>query len=371
MRHRERFEAVSWATLVLDEAHAMKNATTRRAGGARHPGRLRASAHRHAGREPAERALELVPGGRAPGLLGSAESFRDTFAAPIQNGDSEAPRRLARLVRPFILRRKKVEVAADLPAKSEVRVDVVLGGDERARYEKVRKAVLAELAKDDAHPLDGGRGVIKVLSVLTRLRQLACHPRLVDPHAPATSAKLERLMELVQELRDEGRRTLVFSQFTELLGLVRTAFDEAGVSYAYLDGSTPAERREVEIDTFQSGAVDAFLLSLKAGGVGLNLTAASEVIHLDPWWNPAAEDQATDRAHRIGQDKPVTLYRLVAQGTIEEQILGLHGDKRRMVASLLEGTGSAAALTVDELMALLTEAPDDDALRAPTARSAP
>jgi len=176
-----------------------------------------------------------------------------------------------------------------------------------------------------------------------------------DPKAGPSSAKLDRLLELMTELRDEGRKVLVFSQFTELLALVRTSFDAAGLTYAYLDGSTPAERRIAEVDRFQGGTVDAFLLSLKAGGVGLNLTAASEVIHLDPWWNPAVEDQATGRAHRIGQDKAVTVYRLVAQGTIEEQILGLHGDKRAMVASLLEGTGSAMPVTVAELMALLSE----------------
>jgi len=145
----------------------------------------------------------------------------------------------------------------------------------------------------------------------------------------------------------------------ELLHLVRDAFTKAELSYAYLDGSTPGTEREKLVNRFQSGEVDAFLLSLKAGGVGLNLTMATEVIHLDPWWNPAAEDQASDRAHRIGQDKPVTVYRLVANGTIEEQILGLHNDKRLMVSSLLEGTANAAALSSDEMLALLMGTTDD------------
>jgi len=179
------------------------------------------------------------------------------------------------------------------------------------------------------------------------------HPRLVDPKAPAKSSKLDRLVELADELRGEGRKMLVFSQFTELLALVAKAFTQARLSFAYLDGSTPGADRVRAVDTFQSGAVDAFLLSLKAGGVGLNLTAATEVIHLDPWWNPAVEDQASDRAHRIGQDKPVTVYRLVANGTIEEQILGLHADKREMVNGLLAGTGSARPIAVEDIAALL------------------
>jgi len=357
VRHEERFAAITWGTVVLDEAHAMKNASTRRAQVAKN---LPADFVLALTGTPVEnRPSELwsLFQAVAPGLLGSAEGFRDSYARAIEGGDGDAVRRLARLVRPFILRRKKSEVASDLPAITEVRVDVVLPADERERYERVRKSALAELAKDAVQlgEKPGGKHILRVLVVLTRLRQLACHPRLVDPKAGPSSAKLDRLLELMTELRDEGRKVLVFSQFTELLALVRTAFDAAGLTYAYLDGSTPAERRIAEVDRFQGGTVDAFLLSLKAGGVGLNLTAASEVIHLDPWWNPAVEDQATGRAHRIGQDKPVTVYRLVAQGTIEEQILGLHGDKRAMVASLLEGTGSAMSVTVAELMALLSE----------------
>ncbi|MCC6622839.1 MAG: DEAD/DEAH box helicase [Deltaproteobacteria bacterium] len=354
VRHEERFGAREWATLVLDEAHAMKNAATRRAQVAKAlpAGFVLALTGTPVENRPSE--LWSLFQAVAPGLLGSAESFRETFARAIETGQNEAARRLGRLIRPFLLRRKKSEVASELPARSEVRVDVVLSADERERYEKVRRSALAELAKDGIEGLAGGRGMLKVLVVLTRLRQLACHPRLVEPKAGPNSSKLERLVELVGELRDEGRKALVFSQFTELLGLVRVAFDAAGTTYAYLDGGTPADKRIGEVDRFQAGEVDVFLLSLKAGGVGLNLTTATEVIHLDPWWNPAVEDQGTDRAHRIGQDKPVTVYRFVSQGTIEEQILSLHGDKRQMVANLLEGTASTAPITVAELVALLS-----------------
>jgi SNF2 family DNA or RNA helicase len=164
---------------------------------------------------------------------------------------------------------------------------------------------------------------------------------------------MRRLLELLEELRSEGHRALVFSQFTSHLELVREELDRAGFTHLYLDGSTPAGMRAKRIASFQNGEGDVFLISLKAGGTGINLTAADYVIHLDPWWNPAVEDQATDRAHRIGQTKPVTVYRLIARGTIEEQILSLHSDKRALVAGVLEGTDVAARLTTKDLLALL------------------
>jgi len=358
VRHQARFAAVSWATVVFDEAHAVKNAATRRAQVARAlpSGFVVALTGTPVENRPSElwSLFQVI----APGLLGSAESFRETFARQIELGQSAPAERLARLVRPFLLRRKKVDVAAELPPKSEVRVDVVLSSDERDRYERVRRSAMAALRKNErGTKVAPSETMLRVLVVLMRLRQLACHPRLVDPSAPEQSAKLERLVELVDELRAEGRKVLVFSQFTELLALVRVAFEAAEISYAYLDGGTPSERRVAAVDRFQAGEVDAFVLSLKAGGSGLNLTTATEVIHLDPWWNPAVEDQASDRAHRIGQDRPVTIYRMVALGTIEEQILGLHQDKRAMVASVLEGTSAAQVVTVDELLALIASEP--------------
>jgi SNF2 family DNA or RNA helicase len=193
----------------------------------------------------------------------------------------------------------------------------------------------------------------QLLAALTRLRQLCCHPRLVYPRSAAGSAKAAYLLELLAELKEGGHRVLVFSQFRSFLDLLAPRLRQHGFRVLVLDGTTPAEAREERIAAFQSGAADAFLISLKAGGFGLNLTAADTVIHLDPWWNPAVEDQATARAHRIGQQKPVTAVRLVARGTIEEAVLGLHADKRALAASILDGADLAASLTTDDLVALI------------------
>jgi SNF2 family DNA or RNA helicase len=194
------------------------------------------------------------------------------------------------------------------------------------------------------------------LAELMRLRRAACHPRLVLPDTAIVSSKLAAFEELVDELRQGGHRALVFSQFVDQLTIVRRRLEELDISYQYLDGSSSPPARAQAVEAFQAGQGDLFLISLKAGGFGLNLTAADYVVHLDPWWNPAVEDQASDRAHRIGQTRPVTVYRLVMQGSIEEKILALHHDKRDMAEALLDGTGSGAALSVDELVSLLREA---------------
>jgi SNF2 family DNA or RNA helicase len=198
----------------------------------------------------------------------------------------------------------------------------------------------------------------QVLAALTRLRLLASHPRLYDRSSPVASSKLRRLIELVSELRSEGHRALVFSQFTSHLALVRDALAQVAIPALYLDGATPAAQRRLRVRAFQAGEADVFLISLTAGGTGLNLTAADYVFHLDPWWNPAVEDQATDRAHRIGQDRPVTVYRLIARGTIEDKILALHADKRALIAGVLDGTSAAARLTTRDLLALISSGPD-------------
>jgi SNF2 family DNA or RNA helicase len=254
-------------------------------------------------------------------------------------------------------------VARELPARTEVVVTVALTPAERRLYDDARKVALAQLGNRASAP----EMRIEVLAALTKLRLLACHPRLGDPKSEVPSSKLTRFLELVQELRAEGHRALVFSQFTRHLALVREALDEAGVGYLYLDGSTPPRERAARVDAFQAGQGELFLISLKAGGTGLNLTAADHVIHLDPWWNPAVEDQATDRAHRIGQDKPVTVSRLVSQGTIEEAIVQLHAEKRELAQSLLAGADGAAALTGEQLLALLrfTGAERDEPASAP------
>jgi superfamily II DNA or RNA helicase len=353
VRDRERFAGRHFATAVFDEAQQLKNATTQRAKAAR---ALEAEFRIAVSGTPLENHLgELwsVLSIVFPGLLGSWDQFRDRYAIPIERGRSDAARAaLSRVIRPFVLRRTKSEVARELPARTEIEVPILLDEAHTKLYEDARLAAVAELTAAGKDVRDEQKR-FQVLAALTRLRLLACHPRLYDATSQVPSAKLERVVELVDELGREGHRALVFSQFTSHLALVRTALEAAGHSVLYLDGQTPAADRGGLVAAFQTGTADAFLISLKAGGTGLNLTAADYVIHLDPWWNPAVEDQATDRAHRIGQTRPVTVYRLIARGTIEERILALHADKRALVAGILEGTGGAARLTTRDLLALL------------------
>jgi superfamily II DNA or RNA helicase len=347
-----RFKAVTFQTLVIDEAQAIKNAQTRRAKALRE---LDAVYRVALTGTPVENHVgELWSLFRllVPGLLGSQEQFRERFGLPIEREKTPVRRQaLARLLRPFLLRRTKGEVASELPARTEVTVPVALSVEERRLYEDARLAAVAELSQAADGPPQQKR--FQVLAALTRLRLLSCHPRLHDASWTGPASKLETLLSLVGELKEEGHRALVFSQFTRHLEVVREALDARGVHYLYLDGQTPEAERRRRVEAFQAGEGSLFLISLKAGGTGLNLTGADNVIHLDPWWNPAVEDQATDRAHRIGQARPVTVYRLVTKGTIEEAILQLHAEKRELVAGLLEGTGTAAKMGTEELAALL------------------
>ena len=342
---------VTFATLVADEAQAIKNPRTERAKAARG---LSAEFRVALSGTPLENHLGELWSLFAlvfPGLLGSWEQFRTRFAVPIEkNRDAAASAALARVIKPFLLRRTKAEVAPELPARTEIEVPVALSTAEAELYEDARLAAVANLKKSVKTP---EQKRFEVLAALTRLRLLASHPKLYDPQSSIASSKMQRLLELVDELRSEGHRALVFSQFTSHLALVRAELERAGVSLLYLDGATPAGERAKLIARFQAGETDVFLISLKAGGTGINLTAADYVIHLDPWWNPAVEDQATDRAHRIGQDKPVTVYRLIARDTVEEKILALHGTKRALVAGVLAGTDAAAKLTTRDLVDLI------------------
>jgi len=348
----EALHALTWTTVVFDEAQAMKNADTQRAKAA---GALKADARIALTGTPVENRLselwslfDVI----VPGLFGTATSFRARFANPIERDqDPERRQALARTVRPFLLRRMKSQVATDLPPRTEIRVDVELGPEERRRYDSLRLATIQALA-DDTGPKEQAR--FRVLAALTRLRQIACASRLVDESAPPRSAKIDRLLEMLIELREEGRRVLVFSQFAELIRHVRPLVEAEGLRVCHLDGSTPAAQRRAQVDIFQAGGADVFLISLKAGGTGLNLTAASEVILLDPWWNPAVEDQAADRTHRIGQVQAVTVYRLVARNTVEDGILALHSRKRDLAGAVLAGTGDAGALSVEDLVALMS-----------------
>ncbi len=353
-RDVDRFSARAWNTIVLDEAQFIKNFQTKTAQAVR---QIQADWHIALSGTPLENHLgELWSLMRtvSPGLLGSWDRFRKNFAEPIErHNNRDRLQALGRVVRPFILRRTKKEVLSELPERTEIIRLAELSEPERKKYDAARLAALTELTK----PTTGGdtdqQMRIRVLSWLTRLRQLSCHPRLVDKRWDKSSAKLDLFMEIVAELREGEHRALVFSQFVQHLSLLRESLDKQGITYQYLDGATPAAKRQEAVDRFQAGEGDLFLISLKAGGTGLNLTAADYVIHMDPWWNPAVEDQATDRAHRLGQLRAVTVYRLVARDTIEQQILALHEDKRELISGVLDGADRAGRLSTDELISLI------------------
>ena len=339
---------------MLDEAQAIKNMTTKRSQAAM---QLNAGFRVATTGTPVENRLdELWNLFRFlnPGLLGSHQSFTTRFANPIERERDKAARTLLKkLIRPFILRRSKSQVLEELPPRTEIVQRVELSPEEAAFYEALRRQALESLG--EAGEQSPGERQIRILAEITRLRRACCHPRLVLPDSPLSSAKLAAFREIVDELRANGHRALVFSQFVSHLDLLREELDKDGIGYRYLDGSTPAKERQAQVASFQAGQGELFLISLKAGGVGLNLTAADYVIHMDPWWNPAVEDQASDRAHRIGQKRPVTVYRLVAANTIEEKIVALHGQKRELADSLLEGTETALRVSADDLLELLRE----------------
>jgi superfamily II DNA or RNA helicase len=348
----ERLAGPSWRMVVFDEAQALKNAETKRAQASQ---RLDATFRLALTGTPIENYLDelwSLFNTITPGLLGSKEAFQKRFATPIERDRAGHARQALRaLIRPFILRRTKSAVLSELPPRTERIVDVDLPEDERAFYEALRRTALETLGSLPEGA--AGQRKIHILAAITRLRRACCHPGLIDPHTALSGAKLELFLELVDELIRNRHKALVFSQFVGHLERVRGALEARGVRYQYLDGSTPARQREQRVAAFQAGEGDLFLISLKAGGVGLNLTAADYVIHLDPWWNPAVEDQASDRAHRIGQQRPVTVYRLVVQDSIEEQILHLHRHKRDLAADLLEGAEVSGRLSEEDLIALI------------------
>jgi len=348
----EAFAALRWATLVADEAQAIKNASAKRSQAIRE---LDAGFRLALSGTPIENRLgELwaIMNFTNPGLLGSAQRFAERFVTPIERDrDLRAQRTLRRLIAPFVLRRLKSEVLDDLPARTETILHVNPEPDEAAHYELLRREALATALGA------GARDRINVLAQLTRLRRAACDPRLVDPHLGIAGAKVNAFVELAQELVANRHKALVFSQFTDFLALLRAPIEAAGIASQYLDGGTPAAERARRIAAFQAGEGDLFFISLKAGGFGLNLTAADYVVIVDPWWNPAAEDQATGRAHRIGQHRPVTVYRLVTRGSIEERIVALHHDKRSLAQGILEDIDATAMPSVQELVALLDDDP--------------
>lgn len=334
-----------WQVAVLDEAQAIKNPRSK---GAQAASRLHAEQRLALTGTPMENHLDelwSIFSYAMPGLLGERAAFGRVFRTPIEKrGDDERRRLLAARLRPFLLRRRKESVALDLPEKSEIVTRIELDGRQRDLYETIRVA-MHERVRQELRRHGLARSHIVVLDALLKLRQVCCDPRLLKmsvARGVRESAKLEALLEMLPELIDEGRRVLLFSQFTSMLDLIKPELCERGIPFEELRGET--KDRVTPVRRFQNGEVPLFLISLRAGGTGLNLTAADTVIHYDPWWNPAVERQATDRAHRIGQHKPVFVYKLVTQGTVEERIVELQQRKAELAASLFD---DAASLKLD------------------------
>ena len=345
--------------LILDEAQQVKNARSRAAVTLR---TLRARHRLCLTGTPLENHLgELWTqfDFLLPGLLGSEKQFNQYWRHPIERGkDGQRARLLAQRLRPFMLRRRKDEVASDLPAKTLITRTVVLEAGQRDLYEAVRASMEARVR--EAISRNGlAQSHIMVLDALLKLRQVCCDPRLLagdDAARVAGSAKLDLLREMLPGMIEEGRRILLFSQFTGMLALIGEALRGLGIAFVELTGNT--RDRATPVQRFMDGEVPVFLISLKAGGVGLNLTAADTVIHFDPWWNPAAESQATDRAHRIGQQQPVFVYKLIAAGSIEERIAEMQAHKAALAATILEGSDTAGPrFNEADLLALLAPLP--------------
>jgi SNF2 family DNA or RNA helicase len=341
--------------VILDEAQAIKNARTSSAKAAR----LLNGQHRLAlSGTPIENHLgelwslfEFLN----PGVLGNASilTSRGATAPGTRQANDADLDLLRRALRPFILRRTKEQVARELPARTEQTLYCDLDTGQRALYEQLRDHYRALLLTKVAR-VGLGRTKLQILEALLRLRQAACHPALLDPQrAEAASAKFDVLLPRLQELVEDGRKILVFSQFTSLLALLRARLEASGITYEYLDGQT--RDRQSRVERFQQGSCPVFLISLKAGGIGLNLTAAEYVFLLDPWWNPATEAQAIDRAHRIGQTKPVFAYRLIARDTVEEKVLQLQASKRELADAIIRADeGVMRELRREDLELLLS-----------------
>jgi SNF2 family DNA or RNA helicase len=353
-RDLDLYAGRKFSTVVLDEAQHIKNPETQNAQAAF---RLQARSRFVLTGTPMEnsvRDLWSLMNFVAPGYLGNRTDFRERYEKPLTTGqDSTIQRRLARRLQPFLLRRCKAEVAPELPEKIEQVVPCELGPAQRAAYDALLREIQQGIAVTGE---DGNTKRMQMLTGLLRLRQSCCDLRLLglSPNDRGeTSAKLELLDELLGEIIDGGHRVLIFSQFVQMLELVRQRLEAKKVTYCYLAGAT--KNRQEEVDRFQeSNSIPVFLISLKAGGVGLNLAAADTVIHFDPWWNAAVEAQATDRAHRIGQRRVVTSYKLIARDTVEDKILNLQKRKQALAGAMLTSAGTAGlGLTTEDLAELL------------------
>jgi SNF2 family DNA or RNA helicase len=343
----EQLEESEWDLVILDEAQTIRNPSSQVAQAAY---RVRAKSRLSLSGTPVENSLDdLWSHFRFlnPGLLGEYRQFQERFAQPIELGQVEPMQELRKRSMPFIMRRLKRDVARELPPKTEVVLECELTDHERVVYE----AVLGMVKGDVLQALDSDKGIFSVLEVLLRLRQACCHSGLLPGYEAQSSSKVELLIESLQRSRAQGHRALVFSQWTSLLDRIEPHLREHAISFCRIDGTT--QGRGDLVDLFQSSeGPDVMLLSLKAGGLGLTLTAADHVYITDPWWNPAAEDQAADRAYRIGQNNPVIVHRLVAKDTIEERILQIQGEKRALLAAAIGESGSLS-LSRDDVLRLL------------------
>ena len=346
--------AVAWNTVILDESQTIKNPDSQVARAAY---KLKADWRLTLSGTPIENRLDELWSQlhfTNPGLLGGRADFADRWATPIGEGDDGTAARLRERIRPFVLRRMKTEVARELPPRTDAVMYVELDETERVVYDTIRAATQREIVA----MLEQGKGIMAALEALLRLRQAACHSALLPSglrggEAPQGSSKMTRLLEALEDAVADGHRALVFSQWTSLLDLIEPHLTQSGIRFTRLDGTT-VDRGAVVGEFQAEDGPHVMLLSLKAGGTGLNLTAADHVFLVDPWWNPAVEDQAADRAHRIGQDKPVMVYRMVARDTVEERILELQARKRALADAALSDAGAAAAITRDDLLALLS-----------------
>jgi hypothetical protein len=358
IRDAEHLLSRRWRMVVLDEAQAIKNPSTKLA---RTATQLQADIRLALSGTPMENHLgELwsIFNFLMPGFLGDRETFRRVFRNQIEKeNDTDRQALLATRVKPFMLRRKKEQVAAELPPKTEMLREIDLTDEQRDLYETVRLSMHRRI-KEEIASRGLARSNIAILEALLKLRQVCCDPRLLKgatgPVAP--SAKFELLMEMLPPMVENGRRIIIFSQFVEMLDLIEQALAAEGLGFVKLTGST--RDRETPVRRFQAGEVPIFLISLKAGGVGITLTRADTVIHYDPWWNPAVEAQATDRAHRIGQDKTVFVYKLISSGTVEEKMVELQAKKKALVEGVLTGSGSGLTFTEDDLEELFAPLPD-------------
>lgn len=340
-----------FSCVILDEAQSIKNYSTKRAQSAF---KLKSDFKLALSGTPIENGLEelwSIFRFIMPQLLGGRDTFVKKYISGQDKGINKEKREILKsIIKGFILRRTKIDVLKDLPPKIEQTIYVTMEDEERNFYEAVRQSALDSLSQlDDQMP----NKKIHILAELTKLRRACCHPKLIEENFDFPSGKSKYFMDLIEELISSDHKALVFSQYVSYLELLKKELDAKGIKYEYLDGKTPSHERQKRVHGFQEGSKPLFLLSLKAGGSGLNLTAADYVIHLDPWWNPAVESQASDRAHRMGQKKSVTVIRVIMKNTIEEKILALHEDKKNLANDILDGIEIPQKMTEKDLMELL------------------